>query len=88
MNGEASNNLLHRLPNGAWIDLANVMAIRVLPPTSVAEGDFDQRVTVHWGGGFIEVCTPPDVLAFVDELAAMVNEAKSSEVIAAMGVER
>lgn len=71
--------MLHRLPNGEWIRLADVTAIT--PHEKVYEDHDRNQVIVSYGAVISQL--PFDTFvaaqAYADELAALVNEAKSDE---------
>lgn len=73
--------MLHRLPNGTWIELTKVDLVAPLegmkPPFTV--GTHPPRVSVVSGDDYhsLPFDTFAAAQAYADELAALVNEAKS-----------
>lgn len=77
---EKTPSALTRLPNGSWIDLATVKAIRPLPTSSDEFGGTHRaRVCIHHGEYGIEIITANDdehAQEIGDEYAELVNNAK------------
>jgi hypothetical protein len=75
---------LHKLPNGAWIDLASVQLVFPRAAASVASISLPCAVCVVAGLQHIELPfeTFGAATAYADSLAALVNAARSGDAIA------
>lgn len=68
--------MLHKLPNGVWIRLADVIAIT--PLDKIYDYDRLQVIIAHSGTATqVPFETFAAAQAYADELAALVNEARS-----------
>lgn len=69
---------LHQLPNGSWIDLQTVTAIRPLPTEQGGSGSLHRaRIVIHHGQHWTEILTANDnehAQAMADHYAGLVNE--------------
>ena len=78
-------NTLYRLPNGQWIDVADVRAIlaREGAYRTVIDGDpYPARVAIHFAGGRIEIIETEsweECQKLRDRLATEVNERRASQ---------
>ena len=82
--GEPKMNPLYQLPNGQWIDVANVRAISATEGAyrTVIDGEpYPARVAVHLADGRIEIIETEsweECQKLRDRLATEVNERRAS----------
>ena len=83
--GEQKMNPLYQLPNGQWIDVANVRAILATEGAyrTVIDGEpYHARVAVHFTSGRIEIIETEsweECQKLRDRLATEVNERRASQ---------
>lgn len=70
---------LHKLPNGAWIDLTLITVIRPYEGLVIGSNAYSPGIAVMWGSSCISLSfsSLSDAESYADELAALVNKARA-----------